>query len=354
MNILREDLDHILEHTKALWEDLRGKKVFVTGGTGFFGKWLLESFIWANDQLKLDAQMLVLSRDPNSFKAKYPHLAEASGVRFHQGDVRSFDFPREQFDFIIHAATDASAQLNIENPLLMVDTIVEGTRRTLEFARHCGVKRFLLISSGAVYGKQSPDLSHIPEDYSGAPDPTQPTSAYGEAKRLAELLCTIYQKEYDLKITIARCFAFVGPYLPLDIHYAIGNFIRDVLAGGSIRVSGDGTPYRSYLYAADLAIWLWTILFRGKSGEAYNVGSENAVSIRDLAYEISASFSHPPEVVIAKSSVSCRSAERYVPSIKKARESLGLDSWIKLKEALHRTIKWNHEKRGNIAYEWGI
>jgi nucleoside-diphosphate-sugar epimerase len=339
MNIFHEDLDHILEHTKTLWENRRGEKIFLTGGTGFFGKWLLESFAWANDQLKLDAQMGVLSRDPDSFKNRYPHIAEASGVAFHQGDVRNFDFPQEQFDFIIHAATDASVQLNADNPLLMVDTIVEGTRRVLVFARHCGAKRLLFISSGAVYGKQPPDLSHIPEDYPGAPDPTQPDSAYAEAKRLAELLCCIYQKQYDLEITIARCFAFVGPYLNLNIHYAVGNFIRDGLNGGPIKVNGDGTSYRSYFYAADLAIWLWTILFRGASGEAYNVGSEDAITIRDLAYEVSAAFSHSPKVVIAKSPVPGQLAERYVPSVKKARESLGLDSWINLKEALNRTIK---------------
>lgn len=340
-NPLLQDLDHILEHTKALWEDLREKKVFVTGGTGFFGKWLLESFAWANDQLKLNAQMHVLSRSPDSFKTKYPYFAKAQGIKFHQGDVRDFEFPHERFDFIIHAATDASAQLNAENPLLMVDTIVEGTRRTLEFVRHCGAKRFLLISSGAIYGKQPPDVSHVLEDYSGAPDSTQPASAYGEAKRLAELHCAIYQKEYGIETTIARCFVFVGPYLNLDIHYAVGNFIRDGLAGDPIRVSGDGTPYRSYLYTADLAIWLWTILFRGVPGEAYNVGSEDAISIRDLAYEVSAAFSHSPKVVIAKSSLPGRPAERYVPSIKKARQSLGLNSWIKLDEALNKTIKWN-------------
>jgi len=341
MNILHEDLDHILEHTKTLWEDLRGKKVFITGGTGFFGKWLLESFVWTNDQLKLDAQMLVLSRDPSSFKERFPHLANASCIEFHRGDVRNLVFPHGQFDFIIHAATDASAQLNPENPLLMVDTIVEGTQRTLEFARNCSAKRLLLISSGAIYGKQPPELSHMPEDYLGAPDTTQPSSAYGEAKRIAELLCGIYQKQYDLEVMIARCFAFVGPYLPLDIHYAIGNFISDGLTGGPIYVSGDGTPYRSYLYAADLAIWLWTILFRGVPGETYNVGSEDAISIKDLAYEVSAAFSHSLKIVIAKSPVPGRPPERYVPSVKKARENLGLDPWIKLDEALHRTIKWN-------------
>jgi nucleoside-diphosphate-sugar epimerase len=337
-NPLSQDLDHILEHTKELWENLREKKIFITGGTGFFGKWLIESFVWANDRLKLDAQVVVLSRNPDSFKTRYPHLAEASGGMFHQGDVRDFEFPQEQFDFIIHAATDANAQLNEENPLLMIDTIVEGTRRTLEFARYCGAKRFLLLSSGAIYGKQPLDLPHVPEDYFGSPETTQPASAYGEAKRLAELFCVIYQKEYNLEITIARCFAFVGPYLNLNIHYAVGNFIRDALNGGPILVNGDGTPYRSFLYSADLAIWLWTILFRGVPGEAYNVGSEDAITIRDLTYVVAGLFQNLPEVIIAKPPVIGLPAERYVPDIKKARDSLGLDSWINLKEALNRTI----------------
>ena len=343
-NPLSHDLDHILEHTKALWEDVREKKVFVTGGTGFFGKWLLESFVLANERQGLDAKAHVLSRDPISFKRRYPHFANASCIEFHKGDMRDFDFPHGRFDFIIHAATDASAQLNAGNPLLMVDTIVEGTRNILEFARHCGAKRFLLTSSGAVYGRQPPDLSHVPEDYSGAPEPTQPASAYGEAKRLAELLCSIYQKQYGLEITIARCFAFVGPYLNLDIHYAVGNFIRDGLAGSPIHVSGDGTPCRTYLYAADLTIWLWTILFRGQPGEAYNVGSEDTISIRDLAYEVSAAFSHSPKVVIAQAPVPGQPSERYVPSAKKAMVKLGLNTWIKLKEGLHRTITWHQLK----------
>jgi len=336
-----QDLEHILEHSRPLWEDLRGKKVFLTGGTGFFGKWLLESFLYANDQLHLDAQMFVLSRNPDSFETLYPHFAKVSSISFHKGDIRSFDFLKGKFDFIIHAATDASAQLNAENPLLVVDTIVEGTRRVLEFARHCGARRFLLTSSGAIYGKQPSDLAQIPEDYFGAPDPTQPGSAYGEAKRLAELFCAISKKEYDLRIIIARCFAFVGPYLNLDIHYAIGNFIRDGLNGGPIQVNGDGTAYRSYLYAADLAIWLWTILFRGIPGEAYNVGSEEVTSIKDLAYKVAASFSNSPKVVIGKSPMPGRPAERYVPSVKKVKESIGLNSWINLSEALHRTIEWN-------------
>ena len=341
-NHLADDLDHILTHTEGLWEDLRGKCLFITGGTGFFGCWLLESFAWANDNFGLNASALVLTRDYDRFQKNAPHLADNPAIQFHIGDVRNFDFPEGEFSYIIHAAaTSASATFHGEDPLVKFDTIVEGTRHTLDFAAQCHAKKFLLTSSGAVYGKQPSDMTHVSENYSGAPDPADPNSAWGEAKRAAEFLCAYYSRKHGIETKIARCFSFVGPYLPLDIHYAIGNFIRDGLNVGSIQVNGDGMPYRSYLYAADLAIWLWTILFRGAPGEAYNVGSEDAITIRGLAYEVSAVSPNSPKVVIAKSSLVGQPAERYVPSVKKAMENLELNSWIKLKEALLRTIKWN-------------
>lgn len=343
---LSEDLNHILCYTEPLFCELHGKKIFLTGGTGFFGKWLLESFIWANNRLKLNAQMHVLSRNPRAFATKYPHLADAEGIVFHQGDVRTFDFPEERIDFVVHAATDASAQLNQENPLLMMDTIIEGTRRMLEFSRTCGARRFLLTSSGAVYGKQPSDMTHVPEDYPGAPDPIQPASAYGEGKRLAELLCSIHQKKYGTEVVIARCFAFVGPYLPLDRHYAIGNFVKDTLVGRSILISGDGTPYRSYMYAGDLAIWLWTLLFRGESGEAYNVGSEEAISIYQLAQNVQRIAGGNRDVRVCQIPVKGIAPARYIPSTKKAQIELGLGLDISLDEGIRRTIDWH--RTGNM------
>jgi len=338
---LSEDLDYILSQTESLFQELRNKKIFLTGGTGFFGKWILESFIWANLRLELNAQMHVLSRDPQIFKAKYPYFGDVEGVIFHKGDVRTFDFPVDKIDFVIHAATDVSPRLNRENPLLVFDTIIEGTRRVLDFSIHCNAKRFLLTSSGAVYGEQPSDLLYVPEDYSGSPDTTQPSSVYGECKRTAELLCSIYNKMYRIETVIARCFAFVGPYLPLNGHYAVGNFIRDGLLGNRIIVHGDGTPLRSYMYSSDLVVWLWTLLFRGKSCEAYNVGSEDLMTIRDLAYSVASQFVGKSEVVILKKSFPGQNAIPYVPSVKKAREDLNLRCLIDLKTALQKTIQWN-------------
>jgi nucleoside-diphosphate-sugar epimerase len=349
MSNLVADLDHILAHTTGLWEELRGRRIFITGGTGFFGCWLLESFARANDKLGLNASALVLTRSPEAFHSKAPHLAEHPAIQFHVGDARTFEFPAGEFSHIIHAATEASARLNDENPLLMFDTIVEGTRHTLDFARHCGAKKFLLTSSGAAYGKQPPELTHVPEDYQGGPDPTDSRSAYGEGKRAAEMLCALYARQHGLETKIARCFAFVGPYLPLDIHFAIGNFIRDGLCGGPIQVKGDGTPYRSYLYAADLAIWLWTILLRGETCHPYNVGAEEALTIAKLAHLVAQSFTPPVTVQIAKAAVPGQSAERYVPATRRAETELSLRSTISLTESIRRTVAWH----ANILRDWG-
>jgi dTDP-glucose 4,6-dehydratase len=347
-NPLAGDLDHILTHTQGLWEDLRGKRLFITGGTSFFGCWLLESFAWANDNLDLDASVLVLTRNYDTFQKKAPHLAANPAIQFHVGDVRNFSFPEGEFSHIIHAASiSARAKFNNADPLLMFDTIVEGTRRTLVFAAQCRAEKFLLTSSGAVYGKQPSGMTHVSEDYCGAPDPADPDSTIGESKRAAELLCALYSRKYGIEAKIARCFSFVGPYLPLDIHYAIGNFILDGLKGGPIQVKGDGTPHRSYLYAADLAIWLWTILCRGQTCRPYNVGSETALTIAEVAHMVAEGFTPPVAVQILKSPVPGQPAEQYVPSTQRAHSELGLQHTLDLSESIWRTTTWHTGQRHN-------
>jgi dTDP-glucose 4,6-dehydratase len=334
-----EELAHVDRHVGALWAGLRGARVFITGGTGFFGTWLLESFLWANAGRHLDAQAVVLTRDAAAFRSRCPHLGAQAAVMFHAGDVRSFADPTAAFTHVIHAATPSTAFARPDDPAAVLDVVVRGTERTLEFARRAGVRRFLLVSSGAVYGRQPPELSHVPEEYAGGPDSMDVQAAYGEGKRVAEMLGAVYHARYGLPVTVARCFAFLGPHLPLDAHFAVGNFIRDGLRGGPVRVSGDGTPSRSYLYAADLAAWLWTILLKGEACRPYNVGSDEALSIAELGREVAGRFGVAVEV--AGRAAPGVTAARYVPSIERARRELGLDVRIGLTDALERTIRWH-------------
>jgi dTDP-glucose 4,6-dehydratase len=270
-----------------------------------------------------------------------PHLAAPSCLNFIEGDVRALPSTLdESFTHIIHAATASGAPAGAVSPLEMFDTIVAGTRSTLELAAKCGARRFLLASSGAVYGTQPPELSHLDEEYSGAPDLSDARSSYGEGKRAAELLCRLFQDERGLDFTVARGFAFVGPHLPLDVHFAAGNFLRDALRGGPIHINGDGTPLRSYLYAADMTVWLWTILLRGAAGRAYNLGSERALSMREIAQEIATCFEPSPEIVVARAAPPEVLPPRYIPSTRRARQELELEETIDFPQALRRTLKW--------------
>ena len=347
-NPLAADLEHVLIHTQGLWEPLRGKHIFVTGGTGFFGRWLLESFAHANQALSLGARMVVLSRDPESFADKARELCGYPAIKFVRGDVltlRASEVWRElgseapeHFDFMIHAATASSGSIYLENPSLITNTIVEGTRAALEFAVEAGAGRFLFTSSGAVYGRQPSNITHIPESYLDEGEAAA-RSTYGEAKWKAEQLCAIYHKQHGMEPMIARGFAFVGPFLPLDVHFAIGNFIRDAVNGRAIQINGDGTPYRSYLYSADLVIWLWTMLLRGEAGRAYNVGSEEAHTIHPLA-KLVAEVCHAPGVQVKEKPEPTRPPERYVPSCQRAREELGLEQRLGLTDAIRRTAEF--------------
>ena len=308
--------------------------LFVTGGTGFFGKALLRHWAAARGD---DLAVTILSRAPDAFRARHAELLRGLDVRFVEGDVlRPQTLPSAgDFTHILHAATDSTLGPGL-SPLARYDQIVDGSRHVLDMAVRLGVGRVLVTSSGGVYGPPPPGMDRIPEDFHGLPDPLNPQNAYSVAKRAVEHLCALYADQHGLEPVIARCFAFVGEDLPLDAHFAIGNFLRDALAGRAIVVQGDGTPLRSYLDQRDLARWLMALLERGKAGSAYNVGSDEAVSIADVARLVQrAAGSTEPVRVLGQAPVGqAANRSRYVPNIARAREELGLSVDISLARAI--------------------
>ena len=328
--IAPHDLAEILRRAGPDLETLRGAKLFLTGGTGFFGKWLLAALTRADTEMNLGLEITVLSRDPGAFLERHPE-----GLRWHflAGHVADSSLPTARFDYLIHAASDTTAISTPDEEAERTRAIVAGTERMLELAKSSGARRMLYISSGAVYGTRR-DARHgsREDDFAAA----VPASPYAKAKRQAEKLCA----GSGVDVVTARAFAFLGPHLPLDAHYAAGNFIRDALRGGPIEVRGDGTALRSYLYPTDLVAWLLGILARGKKGRAYNVGSDEVVSTKELARTVAKTVEPHPEIVVQ--AVQSQGPQNiYVPDIARARTELGLEVSVPLREAIRRTVAFH-------------
>lgn len=300
--------------------DLTDRHIFVTGGTGFVGRCLLAHVSELAASRPASFSMTVLSRDPAGFLNRNPQFANLGWLHFMRGDIASLKADGRAFTDVIHAAADTHGM----NGRAWVEQIVGGTDRALTFAVESRAKRFLFLSSGAVYGQPREGLLRLREDTPEAPSPQRIGSVYGQAKRLAEQLCTIYHSEYGLETVSARCFALVSEFMPFDGPYAVGNFIRDAVRSEQIVVTGDGRAVRSYLHGWDLAAWLLELLTRGAAGEAYNVGSDEAISVAGLASKVAALLNPGAEVIVKDLKDGARSAPAiYVPDISKAR-SLGL------------------------------
>ena len=299
------------------------RRLFITGGTGFFGKSMLDYRLRHPEWPWAKAEWVVLSRSPEQFKTANPALASQPGILFVAGDVRDFAFPEGHFDAIIHAATSAVATMSDDE---MTSVILDGTKHVTEFAMAAGCRKVLFTSSGAVYGPRTAPASEE--------DDCRPVTAYGKGKLEAEKILI----ESELEAKIARCFAFVGPHLNRNIHYAIGNFIQNCLDGKPIVINGDGTPLRSYLYADDLVEWLFAILQRGESGRPYNVGSDHAVSIRELAEAVRKVMGSNSDIIVNGAPKVGEEPSVYVPSIERARSELGLEVKVSLEDAIRFSL----------------
>jgi dTDP-glucose 4,6-dehydratase len=313
-------------------------KLLITGGTGFVGKSLLRFLVDQQQKTSSYDEVFVLSRNSGEFLTKNPEFSHLNWLKFVKGNILDLEtLPSQlQFSDVIHAASDS---VDIPGATLLdkYDQIVKGTRNVLEYSAKSKVKRFLYTSSGAVYGPQPLNLTKIDENFIGSPNVLDVNNLYGLAKKQAELLCTVYSEMYGLEIKIARCFAFVGPDLPLSAHFAIGNFIKNALEKNTITVSGDGTPLRTYLYQEDMARWLLKILKNGVTKQAYNVGSDEVISIGDLAHLIRDTLSPESEIII-KNKSSNINRNIYVPNVDKVKNELNLKINFSLLDSLKNTF----------------
>lgn len=305
----------------ALQNELEGKRVFITGGTGVFGRWLIQELE------NTSCELVLLSRNPAAFLNSVPSDI-AKRLVLVEGDICSFEYPEGLFDYIIHAATPVVSD-SIDDVALSA-VIVSGTSRVLDFASYCCCDRLLYISSGAVYGTQPSGLERLQETL-----PCNPISAYGKGKLIAENLCL----SSGVKCIVARCFSFVGQGIPLDAHFAIGNFIGSCLRDEDIIINGDGSPLRSYMYSSDLVEWLIVMLVRGKAGEIYNVGSDLPISIADLAQKVRDLSLAKNQIEISLTADKSKAVARYIPCVKKASRAMSLKLKVDLDHSILKTLR---------------
>jgi nucleoside-diphosphate-sugar epimerase len=327
----------------TLLESLKNKHIFVTGGTGFFGKSLV-SYL-SDLQIKnpnFSVKLTLLTRNSENIKkSSHYKLFQKDWITFHQGDVVNFDFPKTKFDSIFHFATPADPKLNAEHPFDMLRIITEGMRQVMEFSRSQGSIDVLFTSSGAVYGQRNLEEDAISENSRSSVPCNEAISAYSEGKRTAELIGALYSKKYNIRFIIARCFSFTGPYLDLNSNFAIAQFFKAVTTNKDIILNSSGKSLRSFLYSDELIYWLLYLNQNGQSCSPYNIGSNEKISIHELALKI-ATFSqseNKSRVMILQKKEQSFSGDQtlYVPCIKKIETLLGHGVTIKLEEALSKT-----------------
>jgi dTDP-glucose 4,6-dehydratase len=338
---IRNECSEVVDKSVSFLNDLRSEVVLVSGGTGFVGTWIAELISYLNDNHSFKTKLILLAKNVNDFDSKASHLSRRQDVTLIENDVRNLmDIP-ETVTYIVHAAANPDNRQHSSDPIRTMEVISKGTEAVLSAASRLGnIKKILNISSGQVYGPQPYALEQIPETYLGGPLCDSIVSVYPEAKRYGETLCLAYRNQFKLPIVTARPFAFIGPYQLLDKPWAINNFMRDSLLGGTIHIHGNDNTVRSYMYASDMAFWFLRILAAGKIGAAYNVGSSKGITLLDLAKKIAAKYPNKIDIIHDMPPNRIADKSRFVPDTSSAEQSLNLSVSVEMDEAIKRTINW--------------
>lgn len=339
--LVHADAEAVLQGRLERLAALRGQHVFITGGTGILGTWLLELANVLNEQHQFGLRVTVFSRNTQAFAARWPHLGRGKGVTLQDGDIRYFtELPRD-VRYVIHAAALTDRRVFSSHPSAVAETNTVGTLRILRAATLLeDLQKCVLLSSGLVYGAQPWELPRINEDFGGVLRCNDVNAVYPESKRLAEVMAQCAISESKLPVVTLRPFAFVGPYQSLQLPWAVTDFIRDSFRGGPIRIMGDGATVRSVMYYSDFAYGVLLALAAGRPRTTYNLGSDEPVDLLMLAQKITRHFSPVPEIRLGVGQTG-HDRNRLVPDMARMVQNLGFKATVPLDTALHKTIEWH-------------
>ncbi len=319
-------------------ENLKNSSLIVTGGTGFLGSWISEVIIYLNEAQGFNIKLYLLSRNPDKIAS---HISGKKFVNIIEKDVRDiFELPND-INYVIHAAGEPDNRCHLNDPLIVIDSIVRGTDNVISAAmRLNGLRRISHISSGLVSGVTDINQKEISENQMHGFDCNSPSNAYAEAKRCSESIVASYRSLYKLPLVIARPFTFVGPYQKLDKPWVINHFMRDAFNGGPVRILGNENTKRSYMYGADAAVWMLHILLRGKTGSAYNVGGDIGFTLKEIAKKVVSGFPNPIKIQTELAQENSPPPNSFVPDVSSAKNNLGLKFSVSLDSAIQKTVNW--------------
>ncbi|KFN39360.1 MAG: hypothetical protein JU82_07530 [Sulfuricurvum sp. MLSB] len=334
-----ENLARSLEKIVPELEKLKGATILITGGTGFVGSWTARAIAWLNDNFNFGCQMILLSRDPKTLEQSDSELYHRNDITYIRSDIRSVHNLPSNINYIIHAAANPDNRVHMSDPVNTMDVIALGTKAILDAAtRLPDLRGIVYLSSGQVYGKAPENGETLRETILCNFSKNDITSIYPEAKRYAEAVCLAYRSLFKLPICIVRPFSFIGPFQKLNKPWAVNTFLQEALNNQPMRIVGNGKPQRSYLYASDMAGWLLMVLAQGKSGDIYNLGSSEGVSLKEITEKINKLLPQPVEVIIQNYN---NDTSRFIPSLEHISEKLNVKAIFGFDEALQLTIQWN-------------
>jgi nucleoside-diphosphate-sugar epimerase len=340
-SVVEGDLKRIVSSSLP-WNRLSGKTVLITGGNGFVPAYMVETLLYLNDAANAGIHVIALVRNREKALRRLGLLAERSDVAIVVQDVREPYTGPGSIDFLVHAASQASPKHFGVDPVGTFEANVVGTQRMLELAHKAKAEGFLFFSSGEVYGQPADPSRLVKESDYGYLDPLNVRSCYAEGKRGGETLCACWHAQFGVPAKVVRLSHTYGPGMESSDGRVFADFVADIVAGRDILLKSDGSARRPFCYLADATIAFFTILLRGNSGEAYNVGSGTQSSILELAETLCRLFPERNCKVVRQER---RLDDQYVPSpvqgfqfdLSKIK-ALGWEATTSIAEGFRRTI----------------
>lgn len=338
-NLLKIDLDSIAHDVSPFIHQLKNQSILITGGTGFVGSCLINSLVHLDEIFQLNARFAILSRNPERLYLKSPRLKSCRNIQLIKSDIRNLSLSDIHFNYVIHAAGSPNLDFIKKQPLEVFDIIANGTKNLLELLKDSEINNTLILSSSMVYGSSQKYERLINENATIAGNPFNLYGSYSEAKRISEFYSAVYTRLHSMKISVARCFHLIGPFIPLGSGNLMGDIISSALHGSDLSIQADRNTIRSYLYCSDFVVWLLKILLKG-SNQVYNVGNNVPYTLNEIVDQMRKKYNAN---IIFPNQASSSDSFGIIADTTLARTELELKVNVSLDEAIERTVEW-HQK----------